>query len=149
MMEECPLWQSPCAWLIQISLVQLANLERRLAKRSLQGKYACARALYRAATEELKQFLAELESPASPEEQKSSVPGDAASSEQEAESLSAHEQAGQSDIDAESRGPMLKRPLQIAENSFGSSAPVDVRQSMRRDLVRGLQSWASMEGSLG
>lgn len=129
--------------------MQLANLERRLAKRSLQGKYACARALYRAATEELQQFLAELESSASPAEQQSSVPGDAASSKQEAESLSAHEQTGQSDIDAESRGPMLERPSQTAEKSFGSSAPVGVRQSMRRDLVRGLQSWASMEGSLG
>ena len=148
MMKGRPLQQRCCA-LIFISLVQLANLERRLAKRSLQGKYACARALYRAATEVLKQFLAELESSASPAEQQSSVPGDAGPSKQEAESLSAHEQTGQSNIDAESRGSMLERPLRTAEKSFGSSAPADVRQSMRQDLVRGLQSWASMEGSLG
>ena len=36
-------------------MLQLANIERRLAKRKLQGKYARARVFYRAAAEELQE----------------------------------------------------------------------------------------------
>ena len=38
-----------------LCMLQLANIERRLAKRKLQGKYARARVFYRAATEELQE----------------------------------------------------------------------------------------------
>ena len=41
-------------------MLQLANTERRLAKRKLQGKYARARVFYRAATEELQACQSDL-----------------------------------------------------------------------------------------
>ena len=42
-------------------MLQLANIERRLAKRKLQGKYARARVFYRAATEELQECQLEFQ----------------------------------------------------------------------------------------
>ena len=52
-------------------MLQLANIERRLAKRKLQGKYARARVFYRAAIEELQDCQLEFQGSKSPAAQSS------------------------------------------------------------------------------
>ena len=63
-------------------MLQLANIERRLAKRKLQGKYARARVFYRAATEELQECQLEFQGSKSPAAQSSRADAESAEPQQ-------------------------------------------------------------------
>ena len=134
----------------QRHLLQLANVERRLAKRELGGNFARARVFYRAATEELRGYSAEVSTPA---EQQANNQVDSKSDQQQQQQDSNCQPAAQQ----ESRsGPEVggTEALQHwldgpAESLPASSASSDEGTSLQKDLVRGLQSWARMEGFLG
>ncbi len=63
-------------------MLQLANIERRLAKRKLQGKYARARVFYRAAAEELQECQLEFQGSVGPTAQSSQPDADSAAPQQ-------------------------------------------------------------------
>ena len=133
--------------------MQLANAERRLAKRGLQGNFARARAFYRAATEELKGFVGNLSSSGEPVEEQAQAQTAASKGSQKVEqgrmSWTSQEDASPQRGDAGDTGFL---PQQQREPSSGSCAGLDASAavpSWQSDLVRGLQSWARMEGFLG
>lgn len=127
-------------------------MERRLAKRGLQGNFARARAFYRAATEELKGLTRELSS------SRMDVMEDPSA--QTASSGSQEDEQGVSCIPQQSAAPRqgtagdgwVVPQHQEGEPSEDSCAGLDPSiafPSLQSDLVRGLQSWARMEGFLG
>ena len=133
--------------------MQLANAERRLAKRGLQGNFARARAFYRAATEELKGQFEDLSSRGKHVEKQAEAQT-ASSGSQEVE------QGGMSRTSQQHAPPQrggagdtgLLPQQQRGKPSSGSCAGLDASTavpSWQSDLVRGLQSWARMEGFLG
>ena len=131
-----------------LHVMQLANVERRLAKRGLGGSFARARAFYRAATEELMICMGDPSSGVHAEKT-----ADVSSRGQEEEQGALH-RASQQPVATQKGGAGDGRVLPqhpggspsagCAGPDAGSEVPV-----LQSHLVRGLQSWARMEGFLG
>ncbi len=136
----------------QVPSMQLANVERRLAKRGLGGSFARARAFYRAATEELKSCMGALSSGAYAEEAAEALTVSSSNQEDEEGGISHVSQQAVTPQNrvARERGSLPQH--QGASPSAGSCPGPDARSavlSLQSHLVRGLQSWARMEGFLG
>lgn len=138
-----------------ICLVQLANVERRLAKRGLQGNFACARIFYRAATEELRACVAESSTSNtehSPQHASAQAAGTAAQKHVQHSSnvdLQAQQHLATPAADAESRAALGHKQAEHHAGNTESLAAINGAPSPQSDLVKGLQSWARMEGFLG
>ncbi len=138
-----------------ICLVQLANVERRLAKRGLQGNFACARIFYRAATEELGACIAESSSSNTEHTSQHASAQAAGTAAQEHVQHSSHvdmpaqQHPATPAADAESRAALEQKQAEAPAGDTESLAVIHAAPSPQSDLVRGLQSWARMEGYLG
>ena len=129
-------------------------MERRLAKRGAQGNFARARAFYRAATEELKGFTGDVSSSATYAMEHPPNAQTASSGSLE------DEQGAMSCIPQQSAAPRQgtagdgsdvpqHQEDEPSEDSCAGLDPGIALPSLQSDLVRGLQSWARMEGFLG
>ena len=136
-----------------ICLVQLANVERRLAKRGLQGNFACARIFYRAATEELRACVAESSSSNTehtPQHASAQAAGTAAQKHvQHSSNVDLQAQQHLATPAAESRAALGHKQAEHLAGNTESLAAINAAPSPQSDLVKGLQSWARMEGFLG
>ncbi len=135
-----------------ISPMQLANVERRLAKRGLGGSFARARAFYRAGTEELRSCMGDLSARVHAEEPAGALTVSSSSQEDEQGGIdyALQRPVAPQNGAAGDRGSLPQH--QERSPSAGSCAGADASSavpSLQSDLVRGLQSWARMEGFLG